>query len=193
MKRFGLTAKAISVGSVCAVAWGVLPAPAGAVQPGDWKTAEGGGAKEAPPLTPEEQARYDKVARLIVRHINANDAEAYRALFTDAGWETSIDWWQNMFAMQRDRFGPIVKVYKPSRSIVRLPGGMGIGPEEGCAGMVVQFEDPAGGLLSFRLNDDNKIVQTSAYVIEQLADYAGPASDVIYDRAARAEEAKKKG
>lgn len=143
-------------------------------QPADgWATAAGSqpAASRAAALSRQEQERYDRVAVKLLLAMKAEDAAAYRALHSDEGWSTAIDWWQAMFAQQRARFGPITRAYPGVRGPIRFDK---FGYESGvpdCVAFVVRFEERVGGVLAFRLNDAGKIVATSVFIKEELRDY----------------------
>jgi hypothetical protein len=138
--------------------------------------------REVPQLEPELQRRYDAVAAALVTAINARDAESYRALHTDAAWETAIPWWREMFPEQLEAFGGIVRAWAPRRGLIKL-GKVGFRGDEGNgATFVVRFEEPAGGALSFELNADGKIVRTSVMIGRQLGLYEADDAEPIYER-----------
>lgn len=136
----------------------------------------------AEPLSQQEQARYDAVALALTRALNAEDNAAYRALHTDAGWNEAIDWWRDMFAAQRARFGPIVRVYPCVRGVVRF-GRMGYrGDLPSGATFVVRFEETCGGALSIQINAEGKIEKSSVFIKEELVDYDAAGAKPIYER-----------
>ncbi len=138
---------------------------------------------EAQPLSDAERARYSQVATELVRAINDENREAYRALHTDEAWESAIPWWRDMFPLQISRFGRIAKAYAPVRGMIRF-GGMGFQGGEGeMATVVVRFEEPTGGALSFEIDDANKITKTSVFIKEELAHYSpeGKDAELIYE------------
>ncbi len=118
-----------------------------------------------------EQKRYDRVALRLVQAINGRDQRAYRSLFTDEAWSDAIDWWREMFVKQVLKFGKIERAYPPQRGTIRF-GKMGMGGDErNGASFVAIFGNKAGGLFSFELNDKDKIVYTSVFIKEELAQY----------------------
>lgn len=133
----------------------------------------------ATPLTKEEQTRYDAVAAALVKAMNAEDRKAYRALHTDEAWESTIDWWRDMFAAQRAKFGPIVLAYPCTRETLRF-GKMGFRGEG--TTFVAIFEEKVGGAFSFEINADNKITSTSVFIKEEMASYDGGGAKPIYER-----------
>lgn len=156
--------------------WEVSAAPASKRKLKDAKPPE------PPALTNSEQARYDAVVRKLVAAINDRDKTAYRALHTDAAWANAIDWWRDMFTAQVLKFGPIRRAYPPQRGMVRF-GKMGMGGDaRNGASFVVIFEKKVGGLFSFELNDEDKIVHTSVFIKEELGEYDGWGAKVIYER-----------
>lgn len=157
-------------------------APGGAGNKGGSFVAKEGGAAAAaplPPLTKEEQARYDAVATKLVTAINAEDRNAFRALHTDEAWEAAIDWWRDMFAVQRAKFGPIVKAYPCTRETLRF-GKMGFRGEG--TSFVAIFEEKVGAALTFELNADNKITSTSVFIKEELRSYEAGDVKPIYEK-----------
>ena len=135
---------------------------------------------EAPGLSAEQQKRYDAVGLALVKAINAGDKEAYRKLFTDEAWDSAIPWWRDMFAVQVKRFGRIEKAWAPKRGII-VVGKIGVNGEGEGAGMLVKFEEPAGGLLTFTLDDKDRIAATRVFVKEELG-YAEPEGiPLLYD------------
>ncbi len=139
---------------------------------------EGGGAR----LSEADQARYDRVALALVETINARDRERYRALFTDAGWSSSISWWQEMFQPQIDGFGKIAEAYAPQPGLIRvgsIAAGVDAETQRG-ATFLVRFEEPAGGVLTFRLDDHDRIVETDVFVNRQLGLKAPEGGRLIY-------------
>ncbi|MEQ8765618.1 MAG: hypothetical protein RL885_16960 [Planctomycetota bacterium] len=135
------------------------------------------------PLTEAERKQYSEIARKLVQAINAEDREAYRALHTDAAWSEAIDWWRDMFPQQIARFGRISKAWTPVREMIRF-GGMGFrGGDGNMVTLVIRFEEPMGGALSFELDDAGKIQRTSVYIKEELAHYApeGEKAKLIYE------------
>lgn len=127
--------------------------------------------KELPPLTPEEQSRYDRIAVKLIESINAHDKATYRALFTDEAWENAIDWYREMFAVQLMRFGKIERAFPPQRGKVRV-GKLGIGGDaRNGASFVAIFEDQIGGLFSIELNDQDQIVHSSIFIKQELAHF----------------------
>ncbi len=138
------------------------------------------GSMEAPGLTAAEQKRYDAVGLALVKTLNAGDKEAYRKLFTDEAWGSAIPWWRDMFAVQMKRFGKIEKAWAPKRGII-VVGKIGVNGEGEGAGMLVKFEEPAGGLLTFTLDDHDRIAATRVFVKEELG-YAEPEGiPLLYD------------
>lgn len=159
--------------------------------PGDgWKEtapgAEDGGVPRTPErdepkaLTRQEQLRYNRVARRLVEAINAQDKPTYRSLHTDKGWAGAIDWWQDMFSRQILRFGRIERAYPPKRGLFRV-GNMGMGGDaRNGATFLVVFQDQVGGLLSFELNDQDKIIHTSVFIKEELAAHPDLGQEPLY-------------
>lgn len=150
-------------------------------QGGSFVAKEGGAAAAAPlpPLTKEEQVRYDRVAAALVTAINAEDRKAYRALHTDEAWESAIDWWRDMFAAQCAKFGPMVKAYPCTRETLRF-GKMGFRGEG--TSFVAIFEEKVGAALTFELNADNKITRTSVFIKEELRHYEAGDAKPIYEK-----------
>lgn len=158
-----------------------MGAGAAGKQGGSFVAKEDAAAAPAPlpPLTKEEQVRYDAVAAALVTAINAEDRKAYRALHTDEAWESAIDWWRDMFAVQRAKFGPMVKAYPCTRETLRF-GKMGFRGEG--TSFVVIFEEKVGAALSFELNVDNKITRTSVFIKEELRSYEAGEVKPIYEK-----------
>lgn len=148
---------------------------------GSFVAKEGGAAAAAPlpPLTEDEQARYDAVAAALVTAINAEDRKAYRALHTDEAWEAAIDWWRDMFAAQCAKYGPVVKAYPCTRETLRF-GKMGFRGEG--TSFVAIFEEKVGAALTFELNADNKIISTSVFIKEELRGYEAGDLKPIYEK-----------
>jgi len=134
---------------------------------------------EFPPFTETEQNRYNAIARTLVESINRGDRETYRGLFTDAGWEQSIDWWHDMFAAQTARFGKIAKAWAPQRGIVRA-GKLGAGNDWGGAALMVHFEEPVGGVLTIHLDDSGKIARTDVFIQRGLGAQEPEGIELIY-------------
>lgn len=161
------------------------PEPASSAMPGFTPAREGpssapvGGA----PLTPEEQMRYDAVARAWLTALNAEDQDAYRGLHSDEGWAKSIDWWQNMFAGQRAKFGPIVRAYPCTREVIRFGRfGFQCGDLPNAVSFVAIFEERVGGVFSFTLDAEGKIAATSVFIKEEIATYDPGPTEPIYSR-----------
>jgi hypothetical protein len=134
-----------------------------------------------PPLTESEAKRYTKIASNLVKYILENNKDEYRKLFTDEGWDASIPWWHEMFATQRKIFGPIAKAYAPTRELV-MASGLGVqGPFADGAAFIIQFEDSAGGLLSIKLDENDKITATDVFVTDALGSFKGEPETVIFD------------
>jgi hypothetical protein len=141
-----------------------------------------------PPLTESETKRYTKIAKKLVKYILENNKDEYRKLFTDEGWEASIPWWHEMFAIQRTIFGPIAKAYAPTRELV-MTSGLGVqGPFADGAAFIIQFEDSAGGLLSIKLDEHGKITATDVFVTDALGAFKGEPETVIFDAYAAPEQ-----
>lgn len=122
-------------------------------------------------LSAEEQKRFDAVAVALLRAMKADDKSAYRELHSDAGWNSSIDWWQALFARQRANFGPLVRAYPCIRGQIRF-GKYGYDPDlKDSVSFVAVFEERVAGVFSFRLNADGKIDATSVYIKEELREY----------------------
>lgn len=137
---------------------------------------------ESPPLTADEQKRYDAVALALLRALEKEDKVAYRALHTDAAWNDAIDWWRDLFAAQRASFGPIVRGYPCARGLIRF-GKLGYRSELANGAIcVVRFEDKVGGAFSFELDKDGKIARTSVFIKEELAQYDPKDVKPIYER-----------
>lgn len=138
--------------------------------------------KDVKPLTDAERERYKQVAVALVTAINAEDRNAYRALHTDKGWNTAIDWWKNMFALQTSKWGRINRAWPPTRGIVRV-GGLGFRGDEGASGatVMIHFEDGPGGALTFSLDPSGKIDHTSVFLKEELGHYAPAGVKPIYE------------
>jgi len=135
---------------------------------------------DGPGLTEAQQRRYNAVGLALVKAINAGDTASYRALFTDEGWSSAIDWWRDMFARQTKLFGRIEKAWAPIRGVV-VVGKIGVRGDGNGAGMLVKFEQPAGGLLTFTLDDTDRISATNVFVKEELG-YAEPEGlTLLYD------------
>lgn len=135
--------------------------------------------QDVTPLTETEQERYDGVARTLVEAINSGNEKKYRALFTDEGWNSSIDWWRDMFSAQISSFGKIEKAWSPRRGIVQV-GTLGAGSEWGGARFLVKFEEPTGGVLTILLNDQDKITRTDVFIHRGLG-YQDPSEgELIY-------------
>ncbi|MHC4975776.1 MAG: hypothetical protein ACYTF7_04115 [Planctomycetota bacterium] len=143
------------------------------------------------PLSEEDAIRYRHIATQLVKHIVESNPEEYRKLFTDEGWEESIPWWHQMFSAQRDAFGPIIRAYAPTRKLLRASDVGVQGPFADGAAFVIQFEDSGGGLLSIKLNDENKIEATDVFVIGALGEYQDTPENTIYDAYAKPAESNK--
>ncbi len=155
-----------------------------AISAQDWSGRPGGGEEsipEAVPLTEEERERYSRVARKLVMYVNDENEDEYRKLFTDEGWDQAFDWFKDMFAEQITHFGRIDRAYAPQRGMFKF-GSATVGGDAGESGasFVVLFEDPAGGLISFELNDDDEIIHTSVYVSAALAVFDAGDEEPIY-------------
>lgn len=50
-------------------------------------------------------ARYRQTALDPAKAVATDDAAAFRALHTDAGWAQTDDWWQSMLAMHKQECG----------------------------------------------------------------------------------------
>jgi hypothetical protein len=139
-------------------------------------------AKGAEPLSEADRERYTRVAASLVTAINAEDRVAYRALHTDEGWNTAIDWWQNMFAMQTSKWGRIDRAWPPTRGVIRV-GGIGFRGDEGERGatVMIHFEEGVGGALTFALDENDKIRSTSVFIKEELGDYAPAGVTPIFE------------
>jgi hypothetical protein len=119
---------------------------------------------EFPALSDSERVQYTAVGLALVQTINAGDEETYRQLFTDEGWESAIDWWREMFALQKEKFGLIEKAYEPCRGYIRVGKLAYLGEVKDGVTMLVIFEEPKGGALNFRLDESGKITQTDVFI-----------------------------
>lgn len=139
-------------------------------------------ATGAEPLSQTDRERYTRVGVALVTAINAEDRDAYRALHSDEGWNTAIDWWQNMFAMQTGRWGRIDRAWPPTRGVIRV-GGMGFRGSEGEGGatVMIRFEEGVGGALTFALDENDKIRSTSVFIKEELGQYAPADATPVYE------------
>ncbi len=153
-------------------------------------------AEAARPVAPAPAAGRDdpyvRVGIALVECINAGETEreSYRALFTDAGWEGSIDWWHNMFRVQREKFGSIRLAYAPSPGEKRLGRMAYSAGQEGGRTRMVLFDEPVGGALTFELSAEGKIVKSNVFISQQMALYEGEEKDVIFRRGAPAPAAQ---
>lgn len=112
--------------------------------------------------------RYRATAVRLARAIATGEAEAFRALHTDAGWEQTDDWWKAMLVNQKKRFGPVVRVVGPLRGVIRM-GATGVGlPRDGAA-ILLRFKGAAGASMSFVLDAEGRIERSSLWVAEELA------------------------
>jgi hypothetical protein len=155
-----------------------------------WKRAEPeGDEKEADALMNEEvtqlsatdQKRYEDVALKLVLAINARDADAYRALFSDEGWDASIPWWRDMFAVQVENYGKIATAFAPARGFVQV-GSLGFrGDLEGGVTFLVKFEEPMGGALTIILDESGEIFGTNVFMKQQLGLYDPENAVVLYE------------
>ncbi len=141
---------------------------------GGWEAGSGtrSPASRAAALSPKEQQRYDQVAIALLQAIKADDKAAYRALHSDEGWNTAIDWWQAMFVRQRARFGPITRAYPGVRGMIRFSKFAYESELADGASFVILFEEKVGGVLTFRLDEAGKIAATSVFIKEELREYA---------------------
>lgn len=133
-------------------------------------------------LTAEESQRYTEVAKKLIMALNSEDKKAYRALFTDASWESAIPWFREMFATQISSFGRIKTAYAPRRGLVRVTEKMSFrGGSESSVAVMVKFENGMGGALSFELNADNKIVSSSVFIKQELAEFDDKTTQPIFE------------
>ena len=162
--------------TVLTIVWmQALAQSAPSTQPvGGWEAGSGARspASRATALTPKEQQRYDQAAVALLRAIKADDKAAYRALHSDEGWNTAIDWWQAMFVKQRARFGPITRAYPGVRGAIRFSKFAYESELESGASFVIRFEEKVGGVLTFRLDEAGKIAATSVFIKEELREYS---------------------
>lgn len=121
-------------------------------------------SEEFPALADSERVQYTAVGLALVQTINAGDEETYRQLFTDEGWESAIDWWRDMFALQKEKFGLIERAYEPRRGYIRVGKLAYLGEVKDGATMLVTFEEPKGGALNFKLDESGKIIQTDVFI-----------------------------
>jgi len=135
---------------------------------------------DGPGLTEAMQKRYNAVGLALVKAINAGDKSAYRALFTDEGWDSAMEWWRDMFAVQVKRFGRIEKAWAPTRGVI-VVGRIGVSGQGDGAGMLVRFEEPAGGLLTFTLDDTDHIVATTVFIKEELGHAEPEGLSLLFD------------
>jgi len=135
---------------------------------------------DGPELTEAQQKRYNAVGLALIRAIDAGDKSAYRALFTDEGWNSAMEWWRDMFAVQIKRFGGIEKAWAPTRGVI-VVGRIGVSGRGDGAGMLVKFEEPAGGLLTFTLDDTDRIVATNVFIKEELGQAEPEGLSLLYD------------
>lgn len=119
---------------------------------------------EFPALSDSERVRYKTVARVLVEAINTGDVETYRQLFSDAGWDSASQWWRDMFALQKEKFGLIEKAYEPRRGYIQVGKLAYLGEVTDGATMLVTFEESKGGALNFQLDDSGKIIQTDVFI-----------------------------
>jgi hypothetical protein len=130
-------------------------------------------------------ARYRETAGALAKAMATDDAKAFRALHTDAGWAQADDWWQGMLANQKKKFGPVVRAYGPLRGSVRA-GTMGVGvPRDGAAVLLI-LEKNMGAAMSFTLDADGRIVKSSLWVQGELAGADTQGAELLW-------EAPKKG
>jgi thiol-disulfide isomerase/thioredoxin len=139
------------------------------------------GAADDKPLTGDELVRYTLVGQKLVKAINSEDREAYRALFTDEAWESAIPWWREMFSSQISSFGRIETAFSPRRGTVRIGEKMSYSAEsENGATLMVRFEEQAGGALTFELNADNLIISSNVYISREMAQYNDSSAAPIF-------------
>jgi hypothetical protein len=143
---------------------------------------------EEPPVPAELQpvpfdsvttARYRAVASKLAAAVGENDARAFRALHSEAGWERADDWWKAMMANQRRSFGRVMSVRGPVRGVVRA-GGIGVGvPPEGM-GVLVLFERGAGAVMNFVLDQEGLIERSNLWVQRELAEARPEGADSLW-------------
>ena len=165
--------------------------------PGSWSTQESAPppsmSEAAEPLSSADQARYAEVGRNIVVALNSEDDAAYRALFSAEGWSSSIDWVQDMFALQSARYGRIARAYTPKRGAIRMGTVAFRGDEGNGATMLLRFEEEIGCAFSFVLDKSNKIAHTSVFLKQELYLTEPDGLDVIYDLNTETEKNKTTG
>lgn len=131
--------------------------------------AEEPSGEEFPALSDSERVRYRDVALALVEAINSDNVELYRQLFTEEGWSSAGPWWQDMFALQKEKFGLIERAYEPHRGYIRVGKLAYLGEVTDGATMLVTFEEPKGGALNFKLDGSGKIVQTDVFIHSSFA------------------------
>lgn len=131
------------------------------------------------PFDSATTARYREVAAKLAKAVATGDADEFRSLHTEAGWEQADDWWKAMLAGQRRSFGRIVSAAGPLRGVIR-GGGIGVGvPREGAA-ILVRFEREAAASMSFVLDESGKIVSSSVWVQRELSKADTGGADVLW-------------
>lgn len=130
-------------------------------------------------------ARYRLTAGALAKALATDDARAFRALHSDSGWAQADDWWQGMLAMQKRRYGPVVRVVGPLRGTIRA-GGTGVGVPRDGAAILLRFEKRLGASMSFTLDSLGRVATSSLWIQDWLADANTDGAEVLW-------EAKPKG
>jgi len=135
---------------------------------------------EPVPFDSATTARYHDVSVRLAAALATGDTAAFRALHSEAGWEKAIDWWREMLRNQRRALGEIVRVVGPLRGQIRM-GGTGLGlPAEGAA-ILCHLGDKAGASMSFTLDADGRIAESSVWVARELAGAHPEGAEVLWE------------
>jgi len=136
------------------------------------------------PLTAEESARYTRVARLLIRAINAEDARAYAELLAP-GFAEGLDEenpWKLAFATQLGHFGRIQTAWSPRRKALEAGPGVRFAGHAGGVSVLVRFEEGASGTLTFTLDAQDRVAAGSCWFKRGFVEgNVGPKDEKIFE------------
>ena len=128
--------------------------------------------------------RYTRVARLLIRAINAEDARAYAELLAP-GFAEGLDEgnpWKLAFAPQLGHFGRIQTAWSPRRKTLEAGPGVRFAGHAGGVSVLVRFEEGASGTLTFTLDAQDRVAAGSCWFKRGFAEgNVGPKDAKIFE------------